>query len=217
MTAADADGRAVDQDGQRIVDLVGAAVGGDGDAWNELVLRYAPLIVSILARYRIFGADAEDISQIVWLRMLEHLHELREPRALPRYLVTTTSNEANRWLRGMRRTRPFDPLEQDTEQPNQADPDEPLLVAERRTALLAALAELPTRQRRVLLLLLEDPPVSYQEISTRLDIPVGSIGPTRKRALLELRESPAIAALIENSTTEGQGGDRRDAAAMGSR
>jgi RNA polymerase sigma factor (sigma-70 family) len=179
-------------------------------------VRYAPLIASILARHRIFNADADDVSQMVWLRMLEHLANLREPRALPRYLVTTATNEAYRWIRLAQRVRPFDPQAQDTEQPGDADLAEPVLLAERRSALLAALAELPGRQRDVLLLLLEDPPVPYQEISKRLDIPVGSIGPTRQRALRELRESPAIAALLDEEST-GPGGDRDDVATMGSR
>jgi RNA polymerase sigma factor (sigma-70 family) len=214
MAGADRD---VDHDdGQRIVDLVRDASNGDSAAWNDLVARYAPLIASILTRHRVFNADADDVSQMVWLRILEHLRDLREPRALPRYLMTTTNNEVYRWFKLARRDRPFDPQTQDPEQPGDVDLVEPVLRAERRSALLAALAALPSRQRDVLLLLLEDPPVPYQEISQRLGIPIGSIGPTRLRALRELRGSPAIAALLDDETT-GPGGDRDDVAAMGSR
>jgi RNA polymerase sigma factor (sigma-70 family) len=205
-----------DRDGQRIVDLVAAAIAGDGTAWNDLVERYAPLIASILARYRIFGADADDIGQIVWLRLLEHLRELREPRALPLYIVRTTTNEAMRWFRGAARTRPYDPQEEPDRAGTTAPPDDGVLRAERRSILLAALAELPSRQRDVLLLLLEDPPVPYQEISERLQMPIGSIGPTRARALRELRDSPAIAALFDGDTNN-QGGGRHDVATLGSR
>jgi RNA polymerase sigma factor (sigma-70 family) len=205
-----------DQDGARIADLVAGALGGDSDAWNGLVVRYAPLIVSILRRYGIYGADADDISQIVWLRLLEHLHSLREPRALPRWLVTTTRNESMRWLRNAQRIRPSDPQAEDfTQLSDGVELDAEVLLAERRSVLLAALAELPTRQRELLLLLLVDPPVSYEEISRRLDMPIGSIGPTRARALRELRNSPAIAALFDR--TEERGGDRHDVAALGSR
>jgi hypothetical protein len=44
-------------------------------------------------------------------------------------------------------------------------------------------------------LLIEDPPVPYSEISARLGIAVGSIGPTRRRCLNKLGRHPAIAAL----------------------
>jgi RNA polymerase sigma factor (sigma-70 family) len=206
-----------DPDGQRIIDLVASAIDGDSEAWNDLVGRFAPLIVSILARYRIFGADAEDISQIVWLRLLEHLRELREPRALPLYIVRTTTNEAMRWFRATSKTRPFDPQLDVPEQLSEgAEQDDPVLRAERRSILLAALAELPAKQRDLLLLLLEDPPVPYQEISKRLGMPIGSIGPTRARALRELRDSPAIAALFDDDTNN-QGGGRHDVATLGSR
>ena len=75
------------------------------------------------------------------------------------------------------------------------DPDERLLRAERHEALLTAFAELSDSQRQLLLLLLEDPPPSYAEVSDRLGIPIGGIGPTRARALDRLRRSAALAAL----------------------
>ena len=59
-----------------------------------------------------------------------------------------------------------------------------------------AFLELPPRCQRLITLLTADPPVPYAEISARLGIPVGSIGPTRRRCLDKLRRSPAIAALI---------------------
>ena len=68
--------------------------------------------------------------------------------------------------------------------------DDELLAAERRQALRDGLAELPAGRRDLLLLLLTDPPLGYEEISTRLGIPIGSIGPTRARALEQLREDP---------------------------
>jgi RNA polymerase sigma factor (sigma-70 family) len=74
--------------------------------------------------------------------------------------------------------------------------DADLLDAERHEALLTALAELPDRQRSLLLLLIEDPPLPYEEISRRLGIPVGSIGPTRARALARVRSHLAVQALL---------------------
>ena len=57
------------------------------------------------------------------------------------------------------------------------------------------MTELPEKRRELLLLLLADPPLSYDEISARLGIPRGSIGPTRARALEQLREFSGAARL----------------------
>jgi len=71
-----------------------------------------------------------------------------------------------------------------------------LLAAERHAALREAFTHLAPRDQQLITLLIEDPPVPYAEISTRLGIPVGSIGPNRRRCLDKLRHHPAIAALI---------------------
>ena len=71
-----------------------------------------------------------------------------------------------------------------------------LLAAERHAALREAFTHLPPRDQQLIALLIEDPPVPYAEISTRLGIPAGSIGPNRRRCLDKLRHHPAIAALI---------------------
>ena len=74
--------------------------------------------------------------------------------------------------------------------------DQELLTAERHAALHQALLELPADCQQLIALLTADPPVPYAQISARLGIPVGSIGPTRRRCLDKLRRHPAIAALI---------------------
>jgi DNA-directed RNA polymerase specialized sigma24 family protein len=70
-------------------------------------------------------------------------------------------------------------------------------LAERHAALREAFTRLPPSYQRLIALLIEDPPVPYVEISNRLGIPVGSIGPTRRRCLDRLRQDPAIVALTE--------------------
>src|SRR5262249_27660467 len=141
----------------------------------------------------------EDIVQIVWLRLVEHLGELREPRALPKWLVVTTRNECHRWLRMARRGRPFDPLAEGPGPPGgEAPRDEPVLLAERWQAVLAGMAELSDRQRAVLRIFAEEPGIRYEEVARRLDIPKGSIGPTLGRAVAKLRRLPEIAALSDS-------------------
>ena len=189
---------------QTVAELVHAATRRDRAAWDELVLRFNPLVVSVASRFRLSEHDAADVSQTVWLRLVQHLSSLREPAALPGWIVTTTRNEALRVVRIRQRSGSFDPL---LDPPRSKGPgeerreiDEDLISTERHEALLAAFAELSTRHRELLTLLLTDPPVSYAEISRRLEIPIGAIGPTRARALQRLRRSPALAALLETDS-----------------
>ena len=180
-----------------IIDLITRARTGDKQAWDTLVEQYAPLIWSICRRHQL-GADAEDISQSVWTQLLDHLDKIRNPAALPGWLATTTRRECLRLL-GTARGPLADGYAMDAE----AVPDEQartaeeeLLAAERHAALREAFRELPPCGQQLILLLIEDPPVPYAEISARLSIPVGSIGPTRRRCLDKLRRHPATAALI---------------------
>ena len=174
--------------------LVDAAATGHEQAWQEIVDRYSPLLASVIRRFRFSTAETQDVAQTVWLRLVEHLSSLREPRALPMWIITTGKRESLRYLSDRRRTVPYDPLDPSWLAPSaeDAEPFADLLRAERHEALLAGLAELPARQRELLLLLLEDPPLSYTQISRRTGTPIGSIGPTRGRALERLRETFAV-------------------------
>jgi RNA polymerase sigma factor (sigma-70 family) len=188
-----------------LIDLVMRARDGDQQAWDALVGRYAPLIWSICRRYQLVSAGAEDVAQAVWLRLVGQLDKIRDPAAIAGWLATATRRECCRALRAARRPPATGP-----ELNAEAIPDEQaqtaeqqLLAAERRAALREALAHLTPCCQQLLAILTADPPVPYAEISARLGIPVGSIGPTRGRCLDKLRRHPAIAALI-NAETQAQ-------------
>ncbi|WP_323791415.1 sigma-70 family RNA polymerase sigma factor [Nocardioides sp.] len=189
--------------------LVHRARSGDQSAWDDVVERFLPLVGSVISRHRLHGADAEDVNQTVWLRLVEHLDDLREPAALPGWIATTTRRECLRTLDRSRRTSPSDPQESRVlETADDAfggsvpqDLDAGLLSAELLHALRDGLASLPEARRELLLLLLHDPPIPYQQISALLGIPVGSIGPTRARALEQLRHTPALKLLDSPATT----------------
>jgi RNA polymerase sigma factor (sigma-70 family) len=184
---------------QPVTDLVTRASNGDQQAWDALVERYAPLIWSICRQHRLDDADTADVGQNVWLHLVNHLGSLRDPAALPGWLATTTRRECSRALRAGRGPLAAGyRLVPETLRDQQATTAEQhLLAAERHTALHQALMDLSLDCQRLLALLTSDPPVPYAEISNQLGIPVGSIGPTRRRCLDKLRRSPAIAALID--------------------
>jgi len=181
-----------------VADLVTRARDGDQQAWDALVERYAALVWSICRRHRLDRADAEDAAQTVWLRLVDHLDRLRDPDALPGWLVTTTRRECLQVLDTARKTDTLGLIvdARDAPDPQAAAAEQELLAAERRAALREAFTGLPPHCQRLLVLLTQDPPVSYAEISARLGIAVGSIGPIRRRCLDRLRRHPAIAALI---------------------
>ena len=187
------------RDDLAVADLVARARDGDQQAWDALVERHAPLIWSICRRYRLSGADAKDAAQAVWLLLVDQLDKIRDPAAIAGWLATTTRRECCKALRAARRPQAAYPdLDAETipdEQARSADHD--LLAAERHAAMRAALAQLTPRERQLIAILTADPPVPYAEISARLGIPVGSIGPTRARCLDKLRRHPAIGALID--------------------
>jgi RNA polymerase sigma factor (sigma-70 family) len=181
-----------------VVTLVTRARDGDQQAWDALVELYAPLMWSICRGYRLGGADAEDVAQTVWLRLVDHLDKVRDLAAIAGWLATTTRRECCRVLRAARRPQAAWPvLDAEAIPDEQAETaEQELLAAERRAARRDAFAQLTPCCQQLLAILAADPPVPYAEISARLGISVGSIGPSRGRCLDRLRRHPAIAALI---------------------
>ncbi len=190
-------------------ELVARARSGDKRAWDALVDRYSPLIWSICRRHRLGGAVAEDVGQNVWLRLVDQLDRIRDPAALPGWLATTTRRECLRVLHETRAPLAAGYVPDASSLPDEraGTAEQHLLVAERHAALREAFMDLPPSGQRLIALLIEDPPVSYAEISTRLGIPVGSIGPTRARYLDKLRRHPAVAALIDADGSAARAGD----------
>jgi RNA polymerase sigma factor (sigma-70 family) len=188
---------------QPVAGLVTRAKNGDDRAWDALVKSYAPLIWSICRRHQLDRADAEDVGQYVWLKMVDQLGNVRDPAALPGWLATTTRRECARALRATRRLPAAGQVLEASSipDPQAVTAEQELLRAERHAALRDALACLPPGCQRLLALLTADPPVPYAQISAELGIPVGSIGPARSRCLQKLRRHPALAALIDARQT----------------
>jgi RNA polymerase sigma factor (sigma-70 family) len=194
----------VDMDGKSEVSrLVRASLDGDPAAWKELVHRYAPLVIAVTRNHRLSVADAQDVSQTVWLRLVEHLGNIRTPEALPGWIARTTERECCRYVRCTRRMVPVD-LQSDatTEQQAVPDLDVGILRAELRQALREAISQLPARDQWLLRLRAADPPKSYQEISELTGMAVGSIGPTLQRSVQRLRQSGALRTYLTGSSGE---------------
>jgi RNA polymerase sigma factor (sigma-70 family) len=193
------------RDDPSVIALVARVGDGDQEAWNELVERYAPLVWSICVRYGLSRQDIDDVGQSVWLLLVEQIGKLREPAALPGWLATTTRRECLRVLRAGRRYdhEGLPPDDQMPPDPSATMIEQEVIVAERNAALRAAFAELPQPCRELLSLLMSDPAPAYAEISARLGMAIGSIGPTRARCLDRLRRSPHLVAVLDDQAGDG--------------
>jgi len=172
-----------------ISQLVRRAAMGDRSAWEHLVDQYSRLIWAMTRDFKLPESDAADVVQVTWLRLLEHIDRIEHPDRVGSWLATTARHECLRHVAARNRITLVrdDEVTLDGAVPHQPEIDERLLADERAQAVRDALARLPSRWQKLLELLMADPPTSYVEISSQLGLPVGSIGPTRRRCLERLR------------------------------
>jgi RNA polymerase sigma factor (sigma-70 family) len=169
--------------------LVRAAGTGDQSAWDSLVERYSGLVWHVARGHRLGHADASDVAQTVWLRLVESLPRLREPAAVGGWLATTARNESLRLLRRSGREVVEADLDlEGTPADDAYSPESVVESNERRDLVRSALGHLSLRCQTLLRALAYGPENSYADISAALDMPVGSIGPTRGRCLDRLRQ-----------------------------
>jgi len=166
---------------------VASAASGDPTGWDALVGQFGGLIRAIAHAHGLRDAHAADVAQATWLKLFEHLDDVREPGRVGAWLATTARRECLRVLRDGTRHRPLEVEALEGESPD--GPGEEMLVAERDRGLWHAFKRLRPRDQVLLdMLLVAEHRPSYEEISEALDLPIGSIGPTRARALDRLRQ-----------------------------
>ena len=184
-----------------VVDDLARAAQGEQAAWDRLVDRYGGLVWSVARSYRLTADDAADVSQTTWLRLVEHLGRLREPERLSAWLVTTAKRECLRVIRSRSRDRVLDLESMARTTPDEPPPETHLIALERSALLMAGMGRLGDACQRLLRVLMASPPPSYELVSEALDMPIGSIGPTRARCLGQLRKH-----LAELGITQAGGG-----------
>jgi RNA polymerase sigma factor (sigma-70 family) len=165
-------------------ELLSAALAGDRDAWSAIVEEYTNLLWWIARSYRLDDATSADLVQTVWLQLVRFGDRIEDPERLAAWLATTARREAQR------RVAPRDiPSEYVGEGADRlaAPPDEEVLDEELIGVVLAAFEQLSPDDQRLLQLVCDVPPKSYEEIALLLGKSHGHIGPTRQRALKRLR------------------------------
>lgn len=168
--------------------LLTAARAGDPLAWRLLVGRYDGLVRATARRFRLGEADVADVAQTTWLRLVENLGRIHEPEAVGGWLGTTAARESLVLLRRKRRESPTTTgCFEEVVDEQAVDPQARLVHDEELHAVDQAMAQLPPARRRLLLTLSQSKQPCYRRVAEVHGIPVGSIGPTRQRALRQLR------------------------------
>jgi RNA polymerase sigma factor (sigma-70 family) len=193
---------------EETADLVRRAAAGDGSAWEALVTAYVGLVWSVARAHRLGAADAEDVAQTTWEKFARSLGGLHEPERAGAWLATTARRESLRVLATRNRVMPTGDLAWIGSSRTEESPED-IVVARDETARRDALADsvwlavnlLGDSCQRLLRVLMAVPPPSYAEAAAALGVPIGYLGPTRRRCLDKLRRlvtgEPAVSETSE--------------------
>ena len=165
-------------------ELIQRCLSGDARAWTELVGRYAGLVLAVARRQGLREDQCEDVAQSVFGALARRLEHLRDPGSLSKWLITSATREGWRVARAARRMSAAP-----VEEPHVESGEESLHRLELAHRVRMALDDLGGRCRDLLLaLFVETNEPNYQQISERVGVPIGSIGPTRARCIAKLAE-----------------------------
>jgi RNA polymerase sigma factor (sigma-70 family) len=178
--------------------LVKLAAVGNERAWHSLVDEFAGLVWAATRANRLEHADAADVVQATFARLVEHVGKLNQPERVGAWLATTARRECVAVRRQRARVIP---LGDDLPEPpaEQSEHGAALFAAERNALLWTAFHRLRASDQALLRMLMADPAPSYEEIHLALGMPIGSIGPTRARALERLRRELERLGMSEQS------------------
>ncbi len=172
--------------------LVERCLAGDARAWDALVRRHERLVYAIGRSYRLTDEDMGDVFQEVFAALVRSLGRLRDARTLVRWLSVTSERIARATALRRRREDALsdgDPAGLDALSDSGPEVGVELEQLEAQAMVRLALGALSERCRKLLeALYFEDPTPAYNELSQRLGVPIGSLGPTRARCMDKLRD-----------------------------
>lgn len=169
-------------------DLLLGVSKGDPTAWDEVIRRYGALVSATVRSFRLQDADARDAVQMTWLRLAENAHRVQFPDRLAGWLATTARRECLRIMRQAKTGAKLIDVETVIAADSAVGPEQHVIGADTRRIVWTLVDELSPRQRTVLRTLFTDHTVRYAEVARAAGIPTGAIGPTRARALRQLRD-----------------------------
>jgi RNA polymerase sigma factor (sigma-70 family) len=171
-------------------EIVRAARNGDTRAIEQIIDRYESVVWATVRSFCMSEADTHDAVQNTWLRMIEHLGDVRDPERLPGWLATTARRECLKILRtGQREITGVDPAQYERPDTATSGPERDVIDRTMHGLLWSRVAELPPSGRRMVIALTDTEPQSYRDFARTSGMPIGSVGPRRMRHLRRLRQS----------------------------
>jgi RNA polymerase sigma factor (sigma-70 family) len=171
-----------------MADLLLRISDGDAAAWDEIIRRYGKLVSRTVRSFRLQEADALDAMQMTWLRLAENVHRVRFPEQLGGWLTTTARRECLHILRQVKLGPYPSDVVPDTVSESSVGPEQYAIAAYTTQTLRKAIDELSPLRRKLIRMLFTDDYCSYAEAARIARTPLGGIGPTRARALRQLRD-----------------------------
>jgi RNA polymerase sigma factor (sigma-70 family) len=165
--------------------LIARCLAGDASAWPVLVRRYQRLVYAIVRRCGLDEQAEADVFQTVFMRLLQHLQRIAEPARLHAWIVTTTKREA--WLQRRHSQRLVSTTTTDAIAETAPGPEETVAHWQQLAQVQRGLDRLDERCRLLLQTLFGHEGIGYDDVASRLGMPIGSIGPMRARCLARLR------------------------------
>lgn len=160
---------------------------GDQAAMDDLVTLLSPVLWQVVRACGLDREAAEDVVQTTWLALVRSRDSIAESRAVSGWLCTAARREAWRVSRqGNRQTPEADDV-LDRHLPDEPAPEQRVVLDAENARLWDCLKQLPERCQRLLRIVAAEPRPDYSAIASDLDMPIGSIGPTRGRCLEKLR------------------------------
>jgi RNA polymerase sigma factor (sigma-70 family) len=176
--------------------LVTRAQNGDPAAWEEILRHHGSMLRNTARRHRLIETDAADAVQRTWLICFEQINRLRDPERFVAWLNVICRRECLRMVREQRRTMLMDHTNEQTLLGSAVDsalgPDELVVEIDEARRLHAAIRDLPRKQHDVLVELMRDEGDGYVKVARRLGVPIGSLGPTRARAIARLSQDDRL-------------------------
>jgi RNA polymerase sigma factor (sigma-70 family) len=160
---------------------------GDDPALDELVRMMSPVLWHVVRATGLDRDTSEDVVQSTWLTLVKSADSVRDAQAITRWLCTAARREAWRVGKSSSRTRPEEDDVLAARMPEHASPESEVVADDEKALLWAALSRLPERCRKLLRIVAWEPRPDYSSVADSLDMPIGSIGPTRRRCLDKLR------------------------------
>jgi len=159
----------------------------DESALDDLVRVMSPVLWHVVRATGLDKEASEDVVQNTWLTLVRSADSVRDPQAITRWLCTAARREAWRVSKASTRTRPVEDEVLDARMPAQTSPESEVVTGDENARLWQALGRLPERCQKLLRIVAWEPRPDYSSVADTLDMPIGSIGPTRRRCLEKLR------------------------------